>query len=165
MHHSRVSPSLSPRNTAMPSGTVALSEVDPGLAIDTFDLRFMFQIIFLGLFISTYVLAEEFIYGFLLYAIWVKRMATQIQTRKQRGEQIIADDIEQINPESFWVKSQSGKGGYSVTMFQGKWTCDCFDHKYRQIKCKHVYAIETYISEHSAKSVQRFSLGLWEAQK
>jgi hypothetical protein len=111
------------------------------------------------------VLAEEFIYGFLLYAIWVKRMATQIQTRKQRGEQIIADDIEQINPESFWVKSQSGKGGYSVTMFQGKWTCDCFDHKYRQIKCKHVYAIETYISEHSAKSVQRFSLGLWEAQK
>ena len=41
MYHSKVSPSLSPRNTAMPSGTVALSEVDPGLAIDTFDLSFM----------------------------------------------------------------------------------------------------------------------------
>ena len=53
----------------MPSGTVALSDVDPGLAIDTFDLRFMHLSMHLDLFISAYKLADEFIYGF-LHRIW-----------------------------------------------------------------------------------------------
>jgi hypothetical protein len=39
--HSSVSPALSPRKTAMPSGMVALSDFDLGQAIDVFDLRLM----------------------------------------------------------------------------------------------------------------------------
>jgi hypothetical protein len=47
----------------MPSGTVALRDFDFGLAIDVFDLRLMLLSMCLDLFISTYLLAEEFIYG------------------------------------------------------------------------------------------------------
>jgi hypothetical protein len=74
-------------------------------------------------------------------------MATQIQTRKQRGEQIQAQDIEQLNSETFWVKSQAGRGGYSVTEFQGKWSCDCPDFKYRSICCKHIHAVQKQTSQ------------------
>jgi hypothetical protein len=41
MHHSSVSPALSPRNSAIPSGMVALRLFDFGLAIDVFDLSGM----------------------------------------------------------------------------------------------------------------------------
>jgi hypothetical protein len=64
--HSNVSPALRPRNTAMPSGIVALSDFDFGRAIDVFDLRLMLFSMYIDLFISTYELAEAFIYGFLL---------------------------------------------------------------------------------------------------
>jgi len=83
----------------------------------------------------------------------------QILTRKQRGDKIASQDIDQINSSTFYVRSQSGKGGYSVTMFQGKWTCDCFDHKYRGKKCKHIYAVESKVYE---EPKQKFKLNLWK---
>ena len=90
-------------------------------------------------------------------------MATQILTRKQKGEEIakLPEDVERINDSSFWVRSQSGKGGYSVTLCHGKWSCDCFDHKYRQIKCKHIHAVE--LSNFEQRPESRFVLNLWEA--
>lgn len=87
-------------------------------------------------------------------------MATQVLSRKQRGEQIQPQDIEQINPETFWVKSQSGRGGYSVTLFRGKWTCDCADFKFRQIECKHIHAV---LQQTSQEPNWLYLLGLWEA--
>ena len=89
-------------------------------------------------------------------------MATQLLTRKQRGEKIASEDIVQINSSSYFVRSQSGKGGYSVSLFLGKWSCDCFDHKYRQVQCKHIHAVQAQISK---IPTERFSLGLWEPQK
>jgi hypothetical protein len=62
--HSSVSPGLRSRKTAMPSGTVALSDFDFGRAIEVFDLRLMPFFMYPDLFISTYLLAEKFIYGF-----------------------------------------------------------------------------------------------------
>jgi hypothetical protein len=88
-------------------------------------------------------------------------MATTVQTRKERGEHILPQDIEQVNPSTFWVKSQSGKGGYSVTLFQGRWACDCPDNRYKGAKCKHIYAVESSLSEQIADA--RFVLNLWEA--
>jgi len=52
----------------MPSGMVALRDFDFGRAIDVFDLRLMPFSMSTELFNSTYVLAEEFIYGFALKA-------------------------------------------------------------------------------------------------
>lgn len=90
-------------------------------------------------------------------------MATTIQTRKQRGEKIIADDIEQINSSSFFVKSQTGRSGYSVTRAGQSWACDCPDYRFHQAKCKHIFAVEAEISEQPIKS--RFVLNLWESPK
>ena len=89
-------------------------------------------------------------------------MAIQIQTRKQRGERIAPQDIEQINPSTFYVRSQSGKGGYSVTRFGQNWMCDCPDNRYRHLPCKHIHAVE---SKHPSKSAWPYPLGLWEAPK
>jgi hypothetical protein len=66
--------------------------------------------------------------------------------------------LEKVNFSTFWVKSQSGKGGYSVTNFNGVWSCDCPDNRYRQIKCKHIYAVEASVS-----GAGKSWLGLWEA--
>jgi hypothetical protein len=43
-------------------------------------------------------------------------MATQLLTRKQKGEQIDPEDIVEVNPLSYFVKSQTGKPGYAVTV-------------------------------------------------
>jgi hypothetical protein len=92
-------------------------------------------------------------------------MATQIQTRKQRGDRIAPEDIEQINPQTYFVKSQNSRGGYSVTRAGQSWVCDCPDHKYRQVDCKHIHAVEARIVKHSAERTHRFSIGLWESSK
>ena len=81
-------------------------------------------------------------------------MATQVLTRKQRGEQIQPEDIEQVNKTSYFVRSQTGRGGYSVTLFHGRWTCDCFDHKYRNVQCKHIHAV--------LATLPTVAVGLWK---
>ena len=88
-------------------------------------------------------------------------MATTLTKRQERGKLVAAQDIEQVNSSTFWVKSQSSKGGYSVTMFQGKWACDCPDYRFHQTKCKHIFAVEAPVS--GVGQSWRFSLGLWEA--
>jgi hypothetical protein len=87
-------------------------------------------------------------------------MATQILTRKQRGDKIKPEDIVELNPSSYFVKSQSGRSGYAVTKAGRNWMCDCPDYRFRQIKCKHIHGVEARIL---AGQAQRFSLGLWEA--
>jgi hypothetical protein len=87
-------------------------------------------------------------------------MATQIQTRKQKGDMIAPEDIEQINPQTYFVRSQTGRSGYAVTRAGRNWVCDCPDHKYRQVECKHIHAVET---KYPSVSAWPFPLGLWEA--
>jgi hypothetical protein len=84
-------------------------------------------------------------------------MATHVLSRKQRGDMIASEDIVQINPTSFFVRSQSGTSGYAVTMVGQRWSCDCPDHKYRQIQCKHIHAV---IAAKSETGLSR-SVGLW----
>jgi hypothetical protein len=90
-------------------------------------------------------------------------MATQILTRKQRGERIAPEDIAELNPSSYFVRSQTDRSGYSVTRAWRDWMCDCPDHKYRGVQCKHIHAVEARIQGQSAELNHRFSLGLWEA--
>jgi len=45
--------------------------------------------------------------------------------------------------ENFYtVKSQSGNGEYAISKVDGEWVCECPDNKYRNVKCKHIHAIE-----------------------
>ena len=81
----------------------------------------------------------------------------------QRGEKIASDDIVQINSSSFFVKSQTGSSGYSVTLAGQSWICDCPDHKYRQVECKHIHAVKSLVPQLTPK--MRFTLNLWEASQ
>jgi transposase-like protein len=67
------------------------------------------------------------------------------KVREERGLTIAQTKESQVNQieENFYtVKSQSGKGEYAVYQVDGEWHCECPDHTYRHIKCKHLFAVE-----------------------
>jgi putative transposase len=68
----------------------------------------------------------------------------QIEARQAKGKEIADVKAQIINfEENFYtVKSQSGNGEYAVCKVNGEWTCECPDNKYRNVKCKHIYAVE-----------------------
>ena len=71
-------------------------------------------------------------------------MSTSIDDRQKRG-QVIATakrSINRYNESRYLVKSQSGNGKYKVILTKLGWTCSCPDHKFRGVKCKHIYAVE-----------------------
>jgi transposase-like protein len=74
-------------------------------------------------------------------------MATILLPREERGR-AIAEKPNQIvrQDERFYkVASQSGHGMYSVTRtekFAIGWICNCPDFTYREVKCKHIWAVE-----------------------
>jgi transposase-like protein len=71
---------------------------------------------------------------------------TQTMTqRESRGLQIAQQKESQVSKveENFYtVKSQSGNGQYALFMVDGEWHCECPDHTYRHVKCKHLHALE-----------------------
>jgi putative transposase len=89
-------------------------------------------------------------------------MATQILTRKQRGETIVkvSQEIERVSEFTFRVHSQKGRGEYTVTNEHGLCSCDCPDFKFRGVKCKHIFAVEFALSEQLPRS--KVSIGLWD---
>jgi len=71
-------------------------------------------------------------------------MSKQLIDRKQQGYNIaqMNDSIIRINEISYTVNSQSGNGSYEVHSTDIGWVCSCPDHKFRGVKCKHIYATE-----------------------
>lgn len=64
--------------------------------------------------------------------------------RQQRG-QIIAKSrraIKRINKLTYRVKSQTNGKYYHIETTDIGWKCDCPDHKFRGVKCKHIFAVE-----------------------
>ena len=68
-----------------------------------------------------------------------------VLSREEKGR-IIAEKPNQILTEEerfFRVNSQSGHGMYHVTRKEnGGWLCDCPDHVYREVRCKHIIAVQ-----------------------
>jgi transposase-like protein len=72
-------------------------------------------------------------------------MTAQLTTsRQERGQQIAQHkgQIKRIDENFYTVQSQSGNGEYAVTKIDGEWICECPDNRYRQVKCKHLFAVE-----------------------
>ena len=71
-------------------------------------------------------------------------MATVTTTREERGQAIAKLDgqIKRIDDCTYTVKSQSHNGEYCIIKVDGEWVCECPDNKYRQVKCKHIIAVE-----------------------
>jgi putative transposase len=70
-----------------------------------------------------------------------------VSSREQRGK-LIAETpnaILRLSERFYKVASQSGSGMYNVSRtkaFAIGWICDCPDFTYREVKCKHIWAVE-----------------------
>jgi putative transposase len=62
-----------------------------------------------------------------------------------RGQEIakVEGQIKRLDDSTYQVNSQAGHGLYTVVN-GGKhgWRCSCPDHIYREVKCKHIWAVE-----------------------
>jgi transposase-like protein len=64
--------------------------------------------------------------------------------REERGKLIANKEgcIECRSDKHYRVKSQSSNGYYTVLKSSIGWKCDCPDHTFRGMKCKHIWAVE-----------------------
>ncbi|MGO9643394.1 MAG: SWIM zinc finger family protein, partial [Candidatus Bathyarchaeia archaeon] len=72
-------------------------------------------------------------------------MATVIITREERGRMIAEapNQITRIGERFYRVNSQSRDTAYDVTKkLKGGWLCTCPDFVHRNVKCKHIWAVE-----------------------
>ena len=79
--------------------------------------------------------------------------------REERGMEIFNNannTVKSIDNLSYRILSQSGNGSYSVYKAYGQWVCECPDHKFRGLKCKHAWAVEFSIKLRT--EVQKVSL-------
>ena len=67
--------------------------------------------------------------------------------REMRGLAIAKKDrqVKRIDNLNYEVLSQRGNGSYLVSRVEDEWICDCPDHKFRSVKCKHAWAVEISI--------------------
>jgi putative transposase len=49
-----------------------------------------------------------------------------------------------INESNYSVRSKSGYNTYNVISIPSGWACSCPDYVSRDVKCKHIYAVEFY---------------------
>lgn len=89
-----------------------------------------------------------------LYRFWVHiamcsdwNIATVVITREERGRMIAEqpNQIQRLDEDAYKVTSQSGSGMYDVIRSENyamRWICNCADWQFRQVKCKHIWAVE-----------------------
>jgi putative transposase len=84
-------------------------------------------------------------------------MQVVTDSREIRGEQIATseDQVFRATKDSYKVMSQSGHGFYDVNKTKIGWKCTCLDHKFRGMKCKHIWAVAISLGlrEQAKKSV------------
>jgi len=66
------------------------------------------------------------------------------ELRKERGNKIAHTEgcIKNVKGKYWKVKSQSDDGFYVVEKIEIGWTCNCPDHKFRGMVCKHIWAVK-----------------------
>lgn len=75
--------------------------------------------------------------------LYIQHIAmTETNSREEKGKTIPQDQITRINSSHYTVKSQSSDKTYNVTSTSNGWICGCPDHRYRQVCCKHIHAVE-----------------------
>jgi transposase-like protein len=66
-----------------------------------------------------------------------------VDEREERGKAIAeVHGVKRLDSDSDRVVSQSGNGEYNVISAESGWSCSCSDHFYRNVKCKHIWAVE-----------------------
>ena len=86
-------------------------------------------------------------------------MFAQAETREERGLNIFElGQVKRLNENEYVVASQSGNGTYHVARMEGRYVCECLDHKLRNgISCKHIYATIFSATLREKASAQNFT--------
>jgi transposase-like protein len=77
--------------------------------------------------------------------------------REQRGMKIAQQEnqVKRIDIDSYTVKSQSNDHAYKVFKVSDEWFCECPNHVYRHVKCKHIFAVEFSASLRTEVQIRR----------
>ena len=70
---------------------------------------------------------------------------TTENVRELRGLEIAKSkecQITRFDASTYKVLSQSGNGEYAVCLSEDEWRCECPDHRFRGVKCKHIWAVD-----------------------
>lgn len=68
---------------------------------------------------------------------------TETNPREIKGKEIaLRHDLKRINDSLYHVKSQTTQKNYNVVRIGDKFVCDCSDHTFRKVCCKHIHAVE-----------------------
>ncbi len=80
--------------------------------------------------------------------------------RETRGLAILAkgNQIKRLTSTTYRVKSQNGNGNYLIVKNSNEWLCECADHKYRNIVCKHIHSVIFSLTLREKVSSQTFNL-------
>jgi len=62
--------------------------------------------------------------------------------------------IKKITSIEYIVKSQSSLKKYAVSKDMGNWHCECPDHTYRRVTCKHIFAVQAFIETHKKEPLK-----------
>ncbi|MGI0026791.1 MAG: IS6 family transposase [Nitrosopumilaceae archaeon] len=69
--------------------------------------------------------------------------AKKLFDRQEKGKQIaLKSDLIRVSDYHYRVHSQTTKREYDVIKVGDKWECNCADHIYRHVCCKHAHAVE-----------------------
>jgi len=81
--------------------------------------------------------------------------------RELRGLAILArgNQIKRLDATSYRVKSQNGNGSYLVLKEAHDWNCECADHKFRDVVCKHIHSVIFSQTLRDKVSSQSFDTG------
>jgi len=84
-------------------------------------------------------------------------MSNTAINRQQEGLVIANIDgaIKRINESKYVVKSQNANGDYDVCSTDLGWVCSCPDHKFRGVKCKHIFGVEISVALRKEVEVAR----------
>jgi len=67
--------------------------------------------------------------------------------RQKKGKAIaLKSDLIRLSDNHYHVHSQTTNRDYDVILVNDNWTCNCPDHKFRNVCCKHIHAVEFSIS-------------------
>jgi putative transposase len=80
-----------------------------------------------------------------------------MENREQRGIEIakLGNQIKRLDSYNYIVKSQANHGEYRVFKDGDCWRCECPDHVYRHVDCKHIFAVRFSLSMRAEVSVRR----------
>lgn len=80
----------------------------------------------------------------------LSKLMSKIESNREiRAERIaIHGQVVRVESDKFVVESQTTFGKeYHVSNNQGVWHCQCADHVYRGVHCKHILAIISLVKE------------------